>query len=110
MRNAAAALTVLAVAGVVGVGACSTTSGTGCPPRHSARRGLVKQLTFDGFTPAEAAYAVGHIKVDWNKQAETAAKDYLDTQAFSKAELIAQLKFDGFTAAEAVHGATAAGL
>ena len=44
------------------------------------------------------------------KQAVKAAKEYLQTQAFSRSGLIHQLEFDGYTAAQARHGALAVGL
>lgn len=75
-----------------------------------SRVGLVKQLEFEGFSSADAKYAVDHIEVDWNEQAAKKAKSYLEYSAFSRPSLIAQLEFDGFTPAQAEYGADAAGL
>ena len=79
-----------------------------------SRAGLVKQLSSqygEGFSKADAIYAVNHIDVDWNEQAAKAAKDYLANQPFSRAGLIHQLESpygDGFTHAQAVYGVNAA--
>lgn len=75
-----------------------------------SRKGLIDQLKFDGFSTADATYAVDHVDVSWNEQAEKKAKSYLDFTAFSRSGLIDQLVFDGFTSAQARHGVTAAGL
>jgi len=75
-----------------------------------SRKGLIKQLSSqygEGYTKAEAIYAVNHINVDWNEQAVRAAKSYLKSQAFSRQNLIEQLSSDygdGFTHAQAVYG------
>ena len=75
-----------------------------------SRSGLVKQLVFEGFSAADAEYAVSHIQVDWMAQAAAKAKSYLEMTSFSRKSLIAQLVFEGFTQAQAEYGATAAGL
>lgn len=72
--------------------------------------GLVKQLEFDKFTAEDAAWAVAHVKVDWNEQAVKKAKSYLNTSAFSHEGLVQQLQFEGFTPEQAEHGVTGAGL
>lgn len=75
-----------------------------------SRSGLVKQLAFEGFSQADADYAVDALHADWNEQAVAKAKNYLKVTAFSRAGLIKQLTFEGFTPAEAEHGAAATGL
>jgi hypothetical protein len=69
-----------------------------------SRKGLIQQIKFEGFSRADAEYAVGAITVDWNKQAAETANDYLSTSSFSRSGLIEQLKFEGFTAAQAEYG------
>jgi hypothetical protein len=66
-----------------------------------SKKGLTKQLKFEGFTAKEAKYGVAHCGANWKKQAVKKAKSYLDLTAFSKSGLIKQLKFEGFTAAQA---------
>jgi hypothetical protein len=71
---------------------------------------LIKQLEFEGFSNADATYAVDAITVSWNEQAAKKAKDYLDISAFSKSGLIDQLLFEGFTQAQAEYGVGTTGL
>ena len=62
-----------------------------------SRKGLIQQLSSDageGYSKAEAIYAVNHIDVDWNEQAAKAAKNYLDISPFSRQGLIEQLESD----------------
>jgi len=81
-----------------------------------SRKGLIRQLSSDagdGFSVADATYAVDHIKVDWNEQAAKAARSYLEMTNFSRQGLIRQLESDagdGFTHKQAVYGVTKAGL
>ena len=47
-----------------------------------SRKGLISQLSSsagEGYSRADATYAVNHIDVDWNEQAAKAAQNYLDT-------------------------------
>ena len=75
-----------------------------------SRTGLIKQLEFEGFSAADATYAVDHVTVDWNAQADASAKEYMDMGGFSHKSLLAQLEFEGFTAAQAAHGVASVGL
>lgn len=81
-----------------------------------SRKGLIRQLSSDageGFSVADATYAVDHIKVNWNEQAARSAKSYLAMTHFSRAGLIRQLESsagEGFTHAQAVYGVNKAGL
>lgn len=75
-----------------------------------SKSGLVKQLKFEGFPAADAAFAANAIDVNWNEQAAKKAQSYLDMSAFSRTGLIKQLKFEGFTAKQAAHGVKAVGL
>lgn len=75
-----------------------------------SKTGLVDQLEFEGFSSADAEYAVEHIEVDWMRQAEKSAEDYMEFSAFSRSGLIDQLTFEGFTPEQAAHGADSVGL
>jgi hypothetical protein len=81
-----------------------------------SRTGLIQQLSSkygDGFSKADATFAVNHITVDWNAQAVQAAKDYLSMSHFSRAGLIQQLSSkygDGYTLAQATYAANHVGL
>lgn len=81
-----------------------------------SRKGLIRQLSSDageGFSVADATFAVDHIKVNWNEQAARSAKSYLEMTHFSRAGLIRQLESsagEGFTHAQAVYGVNKAGL
>lgn len=81
-----------------------------------SRRGLIDQLSSEygsGFSKADAAFAVDHIKVNWNEQAAKAAKSYLELTHFSRSGLIQQLtsKYGAqFTRAQAIYGVNKAGL
>ena len=81
-----------------------------------SRKGLIRQLSSDageGFSVADATYAVDHVKVSWNEQAAKSAKSYLAMSHFSRKGLIHQLESsagEGFTHAQAVYGVNKAGL
>jgi hypothetical protein len=75
-----------------------------------SKAGLVKQLKFEGFSDADAAYGLDHIGADWTEQADKKAASYMSYSSFSKSGLIKQLRFEGFTADEAAHGAASVGL
>jgi hypothetical protein len=75
-----------------------------------SRKGLIQQLEFEGFSTADATFAVDHITVDWNEQAWKKAKDYLDFSSFSRKGLIEQLEYEGFTNAQATYGVNKVGL
>ena len=64
-------------------------------------------MDFEGFSKAEATFAVDHIDPNWNKQAEQSAQSYLDMGGFSRSALIDQLVFEGFTRSQAEHGVNA---
>lgn len=82
-----------------------------------SRNGLIQQLTSsygDGFSTADATWAVDHADADWNAQAVISAKSYMsDGQGFSRQGLIDQLTSSygsGFTQAQAVYAANSVGL
>lgn len=74
------------------------------------RSGQIEQLEFEGYSKADATYAVDAISVDWDEQAALKAASYLDTMQFSRSELIDQLIFEGFTQSQAAYGVSQNGL
>ena len=72
--------------------------------------GLVAQLEYDQFSPADAVYGADNSGADWNEQAAAKAKSYMSYSAFSRGSLIAQLEYDKFTQTQAEYGASAVGL
>ena len=74
-----------------------------------SRKRLIEQLEYEGYSNADATYAVDHIKVNWNEQAAKSAKSYLDFMSFSRQGLIDQLIYEGFTASQAEYGVKSAG-
>lgn len=62
-----------------------------------SRKGLIEQLEFEGYSNADAEYAVDQSGEDWNEQAVKAAKNYLEFTAFSRKGLIEQLEFEGYS-------------
>src|SRR4051794_10117235 len=69
-----------------------------------SKKGLKEQLEYDGFSRADARWAVNRVGVSWRRQAFKKAKSYLQISSFSRSGLIAQLEYDGFTHAQAVYG------
>jgi hypothetical protein len=76
-----------------------------------SKKGLYEQLSSsagEGFTPAQAQYAVDHVHANWNQEAVQSARSYLDMEPMSKSALIEQLSSDageGFTYEQAVYAA-----
>jgi hypothetical protein len=77
---------------------------------HTAfsRKGLIEQLKYEGYSTADATYAVDAVDVDWYEQAVLKARSYLDGQSFSRSGLQEQLEYEGFTSAQAAHGVSVA--
>ena len=73
-----------------------------------SRKGLIEQLVYEGYSAADATYAVDQIAVDWNSQAVRSANDYLDMSPFSRSGLIEQLQYEGFTPSQAAYGVAVA--
>lgn len=69
-----------------------------------SREGLIDQLEFEGFSIAEAEYAVDAVNADWFEQAALKAESYLEFSSFSRKGLVDQLLFEGFTDEEAAFG------
>lgn len=74
-----------------------------------SRVGLVKQLLFEGFTTAEAQFAVGAVDANWEAQALISAASYLESSPFSARGLSKQLAHDGYTDGEAASAVSAIG-
>ncbi|KRG65568.1 host cell surface-exposed lipoprotein [Stenotrophomonas humi] len=80
-----------------------------------SRNGLINQLSADageGFSVADATFAVDSLNADWNEQAAKSAAQYLSIQGFSCKGLIEQLSSsagDKYTVSEATSGAHKAG-
>jgi hypothetical protein len=81
-----------------------------------SRLGLIDQLSSkygEGFSKADATFAVDHVKVNWNEQAALSAKQYLKTGSFSHNGLVDQLSSrhgERFTRAQAEYGVSQTGL
>jgi hypothetical protein len=81
-----------------------------------SKQGLLRQLTSssgDGFSEAQAEYAINSLHPDWDAQALDAAKGYMQLGGFSQSSLIQQLTSssgDGFTQAQAEYAASQVGL
>lgn len=81
-----------------------------------SRDGLIDQLSSqygEGFSKADAVFAVDHVDADWNAEAVQAAKSYLELQGFSRSGLIDQLSSaygDQFTVAQATYAVDHVGL
>lgn len=73
-----------------------------------SRQGLIEQLEYEGFSTADATYAVDSITVDWDQQAAKKAQQYLSRSAFSRQGLLEQLEYEGFTPSQAAYGVTVA--
>ena len=73
-----------------------------------SQSGLIDQLAFEGYSTADATFAVESLDVDWNEQAAKSAASYLEMTSFSLSGLIDQLVFEGFTPEQAAYGANQA--
>ncbi len=74
-----------------------------------SKQGLYEQLSSsagEGFSQAEAQYAVDHVGADWNKEAVESARSYLEMSPMSRNGLIEQLSSsagEGFTYEQALY-------
>jgi host cell surface-exposed lipoprotein len=74
-----------------------------------SKQGLYEQLSSsygEGFTQAQAQYAVDHVDADWNKEAIQSARSYLDMSPMSRNALLEQLTSsfgEGFTYEQALY-------
>lgn len=73
-----------------------------------SKQGVYEQLSSsagEGFSQAEAQYAVDHVDADWYKEAVESARSYLKLEPMSRNELIEQLSSpagEGFTYEQAL--------
>jgi Host cell surface-exposed lipoprotein len=81
-----------------------------------SQESLIQQLTSsagNGFTQADAKFAVNYLNPNWDAQAVDAAKGYLQIGGFSRSSLIQQLTStagNGFTEAQAEYAVSKVGL
>ena len=68
-----------------------------------SRQGLMDQLVFDGYSSADAQYAVDHCGANWYSQAVRSAREYAK-YGYSRQDLIDQLVYIKFTNDQAVYG------
>ena len=83
---------------------------------HFSKKGLEDQLTSEygeDFSKKDAAYAIKHVKADYNAEAREAAESYLDSGHFSHNGLTQQLSSaygEQFTKAQAAQAVKSVGL
>ena len=75
-----------------------------------SRKGLIKQLEYDGYTTDVATYAADNCSANWNKEAKEMAEQYMDSTTYTYKEMVQQLEAEGFTKKQAKFGAKAVGL
>ena len=75
-----------------------------------SRKGLIKQLEYDGYTTDVATYAADNCSVNWNKEAKEMAEQYMDSTTYTYKDMVQQLEAEGFTKKQAKFGAKAVGL
>lgn len=75
-----------------------------------SRKGLIKQLEYDGYTTAVATYAADNCSANWNKEAKEMAEQYMDSTTYTYKDMVQQLETEGFTKEQAKFGAKAVGL
>lgn len=68
-----------------------------------SRQGLMDQLVYDGYSSADAQYAVDHCGANWYSQAVRSAREYAK-YGYSRNDLIEQLVYIKFTNDQAVYG------
>ena len=71
-------------------------------------KGLIDQLSYDGYTASECEYAASNCGADWYEEAAESAKQYLTIMSFSRQGLKEQLEYDGFSELEAEYGVSVA--
>jgi hypothetical protein len=118
------AITIVVLAGLVGNSAAQAATPGQREALESAksylqmtgfsRAHLIEQLTSkygEGFSRADAVWAVNHAHANWYAEAVQAAKSYMEMGGFSRARLIQQLESpygERFTHAQAVYGVSVA--
>lgn len=75
-----------------------------------SRSGLIDQLEYEGFSTADAEFAVDYLDVDWREQAVISAESYMENVGgFSRQGLIDQLEYEGFSTKNAEYAADQVG-
>lgn len=69
-----------------------------------SRLGLIDQLEYEGYSTAEAEFAVDSLSVNWDEQAVGSAQSYISFMSFSRQGLIDQLIYEGFSESQAIYG------
>jgi len=82
---------------------------------HFSKAGLTKQLSSsagDGYSKADAKWAVAQLDVNWKEQAYKSAQNYQEIMPMSKAGLLKQLTStsEGYTQAQAEYAVNKVGL
>ena len=74
------------------------------------RTGLIKQLKYEGYSLADATYAVDQRqrRTGTSRQPSLRRCPYLDSSAFSRSGLMDQLLYEGFTQSQASYGVSVA--
>jgi hypothetical protein len=75
-----------------------------------SEKSLTEQLAFEGYSKADAKFAIKALRPNWKKEAAQSAESYVEMSGFSRSGLIEQLMFEGYTRQQAEYGATKAGL
>lgn len=75
-----------------------------------SRKGLIRQLEYEGYSRTDAEYGVDAQVVNWKEQAAKSAASYIKLMPFSYTGLLNQLIYDGFTEEEANFGTSSTGL
>ena len=71
--------------------------------------GLKEQLVSNGFSEADASYAVDHCGADWNEQCAKKAQEYINYSSFSADGLRDQLEYEGFSDEQIDYGLNTVG-
>lgn len=75
-----------------------------------SKKGLIRQLEFEGYERKDIDVALSTIKVNWKAEAVETAEAYLDYTNFSRSGLIEQLEFEGYTSEQARYAVSKVGL
>ena len=73
-----------------------------------SKKGLEQKLRFDKYQDTVVTYVISKIKVNWNKQAKRAAKQYKALKMFGRVGITRALRADGFTSKQIKYGLKAA--
>lgn len=74
-----------------------------------SRESLLSQLKYEGFSNADANYAIDASGANWRDEAVESAQSYLETGSFSRKRLTNQLTYEGFSPGNAAYAVSASG-